>query len=562
MIPVSKSNDLPKDTGVYLLYAEEDLLYVGKAKNIHGRVQNHLQQKPWAAKIKQIDCILLPSEEEALLTEREIIQSRRPYYNIRLRDDRSYPMIAVSLEEEYPRVFLTREKRRPERLYFGPWTDARRARKLLRVLPQIFPFRSCTGSTPGRAKNPCLDYYINRCEAPCVGKVSPKEYRKGIDRIVDFLEGRRSHIEATERQQMKEAAAQKDFERAALHRDRLRAIEKLSERGTDWGEDRNVLAAATKNQDAAVSVLEIREGRIAERRVFILRNEEGLPEEGVLEKFLELFPQKYPLSDTPELQKLAHRDARLQLIHDISRRSESSLDLEEALLSLEEIADRRPVRIEGYDIANLGESATVGAMVVFEDGTPLHRSYKTKPLQRERPDDYQSMREMIRWRSQAFLHHKDLSPFDSQRSRTLSELPDVVLIDGGAGQLGAALEVGQAMAKEGTVFLALAKREETLWNQAGPLDVSRDNPGLQLLQRVRDEAHRLSNRQHQKLRSKETFRSDLDDIPGLGAKKQAALLQHFGSIEKILSASPEELCQVPGIGQSLARKILQHLSSC
>lgn len=574
MIQAEDRKDLPRETGVYFFYDKAgDLLYVGKAKDIRSRVGGHFAspQKPWIEKVAKIDFLLLPSEEEALLTERELVLSRRPRYNISLRDDKSYPMIAVSLDEEYPRVYITREKRKKGRVYFGPWTDAKRARKLLLTLPQVFPFRSCSGKEPGRSSgNPCLDYHIGRCGAPCVDYISKEDYRKGIDEIIAFLSGKRRQAQSREKEKMQQAAAAKDYERAALHRDRLEALQKLSPRKGGWGEDRDAVGVFCDKDEASVALLEVREGVIAETRSFLLVNKGELSEEEVVRQFLMqnsssaplLLPGQVQRGKSAELLRLAEKNAKLNLMKDRAQRATGSLQISEAMRQLQDAsgAERSPLRIEGYDVANIGEEDTVGSMVVFEGGQRKRSHYRTFGIESEgKPDDYRSMAEMIRRRVAAFLKMEAMSPYDKERDESFSALPDLVLVDGGKGQLSAALRELKPFTDRGVMVVAIAKKQEELFSKKGQLLLPPTSPASMLLQRVRDEAHRTSNARHQKLREKRMKRSLLDGLKGVGPKKKEALLAHFGSAEDVAKAGVEELRKVPGISDKLARSIHSQL---
>jgi excinuclease ABC subunit C len=550
---VEEREKLPQETGVYLFWKGDCLLYVGKAKKIRQRVLQHFrpQQKHWISEVTRIEFMLLPNEEEALLSERELIYSKKPRYNIRLRDDRSYPRIAISLDEEFPRVYLTREHSHPGRLYFGPWTDARRAKQLLAALPAIYPFRSCTGQAPGRGQNPCLDYYIDRCQAPCVGKVSKEDYRLGIDQIIRFLRGYRKEAEQSVEARMREAAKNKNFEAAALYRDRLRALRRVSERGREWGEDRNVVHFSGD----LLTVLQIREGRIAEKRTLLLESEGNLSE--ALELLEDIEPElplvvsgKDPIDE--ELLRLAEQNGRWAK----KQEPESSLPSQRALRDLQSIVGIYPRSIEGYDVANLGEQNTVAGIVFFLEG--VKTSAKSFPLVREdRPDDYASIEAALAARSDAWLHHSNLSPFDPACDKHLARRPDLILIDGGPGQLSAALRGGKNLQEAGSVFLSIAKRQEKVFSPSGLVHPSQ--PSRELLQQIRDAVHQEANSRHRQERSRDMLRSPLDDIPGLGPVRRQALLKRFPGADPIRQASVEEIAQVPGISRELSQKIKEAL---
>ena len=415
--------DLPDSPGVYLFYDEEgELLYVGKARSIRKRVASHFSggETRLTSRVERFDVLVTANEAEALLAEQSFIKRHRPRFNIRLRDDKSYPYVAVSLDEDYPRVYFTREKHRSGRAYFGPFSSAKRVRETLDLLGKLFQFRTCEGAEPGRRSgSPCLDYYIKRCGAPCVGYVSREEYRRNIDAIVDFLSGRYRQVEADEQAKMDEAAAAREFERAAIHRDRLAAIRSLFERQRIAGGSvgtADLIGVAAEGADANVQVFQVRDGILAERQSFYLENqaerEPGRGRRGVHRPVLlglavdpedgrrralrdreraELLAEALgerrgaPVEvrvaergDKRRLRELAERNARLALDQDRLRREhrrqrrvESLADLRDAL-GMEEL----PVRIEGFDISNLGGEHTVASMVVFQGGATKKADYR------------------------------------------------------------------------------------------------------------------------------------------------------------------------------------------
>ncbi|HTB49827.1 MAG TPA: excinuclease ABC subunit UvrC [Solirubrobacteraceae bacterium] len=601
---------LPDKPGVYLLRdAKGRVIYVGKAKSIRKRVASHFSkaQVPsspghaeMVAAVETIECVVVASEAEALLAEQSFIKQYRPRFNIRLRDDKSYPFIAISLDEEYPRVYFTRERHRSRRAYFGPYSSAKRVRSTLEVLAKVFMYRSCTGSEPGRRSgSPCLDYYIKRCEAPCVGYVTREDYRRSIDGVIDFLSGRFSTIERDIEQRMQAASAKLDYEQATLERNRLRAVRSLMERqrvakqsiGTF-----DAVAVALDGRDANAQVFQVRDGILSDRHSFYLSNETERDIAEVAEEFLLQYyggPTSIPallvtqreLADRPVLAEalsrrrggpvelrasergdkhrileLAERNALLALdqerLRDERRHQHRAQALErlQSALSLDAI----PVRIECFDISNLGGTHTVASMVVFEGGAPKKSDYRRfKIRMTEGPDDYASMAEVLSRRFTRWEQQADFSPHDPAHDASFAALPNVVVIDGGKGQLAAGLVPLAGFRERGVAVISLAKRIEEVFvpGRPEPLLLDHSSPELQLLQRVRDEAHRFAITHHRSRRDSAMTGSLLDGLPGIGPARKRALLTHFGSPDAILAASREELQGVPGLPAKTARDI-------
>jgi excinuclease ABC subunit C len=601
---------LPDAAGVYLFYdAGDELLYVGKARSIRKRVASHFSggEPRLTSRIDRIDFLVTANEAEALLAEQSFIKRHRPRFNIRLRDDKSYPYVCVSLDEAYPRVYFTREKHRSGRAYFGPFSSAKRVRETLDLLGKLFQFRTCEGAEPGRRSgSPCLDYYIKRCGAPCVGYVSREEYRRNVDAIVDFLSGRYRQVEADEEQKMEAAAAAHEFERAALHRDRLKAIQSLFERqrvaGTSLGAI-DLIGVAAEATDANAQVFQVRDGILAERQSFYLDNQAEREPAEVAEEFIGQYYSASPAvprtivvgpylaeraellaaalsekrgapvevrvaerGDKRRLRELAERNARLALDQDRLRREhrrqrrvDSLADLREAL-QMEEL----PVRIEGFDVSNIGGQHTVASMVVFEGGATKKADYRRFRVRGERSngsDDFASMEEVLGRRVNRYLEQVDLSPHDGKRDESFASLPSLVVVDGGKGQLGAAMRALGPFVARGATVVSLAKREEEVFvpGRPVPLDLAADSEASKLLQRVRDEAHRFAIDHHRGRRERAMTGSVLDGLPGVGPVRKRALLQHFGSPERFLAASREELEAVPGVPGKLAREIHEQL---
>ncbi len=606
---------LPDAPGVYLFYDKRDeLLYVGKARSIRKRVGGHFSGggSRLTARVERIDTLVTANEAEALLAEQSFIKRHRPHFNIRLRDDKSYPYVCVSLDEEYPRVYFTREKHRPHRAYFGPFSSAKRVRETLDLLGKLFQFRTCEGAEPGRRSgSPCLDYYIKRCGAPCVGHVSQEEYRANIDAIVDFLSGRYRQVEAEEEAKMQAVAEAEEFERAALHRDRLKAIRSLFERQRIAGGSvgtADLIGVAVEGADANAQVFQVRDGILAERQSFYLENEAERDQAEVAEEFIGQYYSASPAvpktivvgpylrdragviaealserrgapvevrvaerGDKRRLRELAERNARLALDQDRLRREHRRARRVESLASLSEALgmEELPVRIEGFDISNIGGEHTVASMVVFEGGATKkadYRRFKVRGEAREAasvgPDDFASMEEVLARRVARYLEQVDLSPHDGKRDASFASLPSLIVIDGGKGQLAAGMKVLQPFAERGVTVVSLAKRLEEVYvpGRPDPLDLSAESEASKLLQRVRDEAHRFAIEHHRGRRDRAMTGSVLDGLKGIGPARKRALLNHFGSPERFLAATREELEAVPGLPGKVGREIHEQLN--
>ena len=607
---------LPDQPGVYV-FADEDgkVLYVGKARSIRKRVGGHFSRthsrEEMVERIASIDFLVTDSEAEALLAEQAFIKRHRPQFNIRLRDDKSYPYIGISLDEEFPRVYFTRERHRSQRIYFGPYSSAKRVRETLDLLGRLFQYRTCDGPEPGRRSGvPCLDYYIKRCAAPCVGYVDREEYRRGIDAIVAFLSGRYRDVERDLERKMAEAAAAEEFERAAVFRDRLEAVRSLMERRSVAGESldsADLIAVAVEGAEANAQVFQVRDGVLAERHGFYLANEAGGDEAEVTEEFLAQYYSAAPsiprlivvgpaLSERAEvvaealssrrggpvevrvaergskrrLRELAERNAVLALAQDKLRQERRRAQRVDALSALQDALglDVLPVRVEGYDISNIGGEHTVASMVVFQGGAPRkadYRRFRIRGTHRngaDGPNDFAAMEEVLSRRVSQLLEQSDRSPHDPERDESFAAVPDLIVIDGGKGQLSAGMKVLEPLIERGTSVIGLAKRLEEVYlpGRSEPLEIPQDSEGLRLMQRVRDEAHRFAIDHHRGRRDKAMTGSLLDELRGVGPKRKRALLEYFGSPERLVAASREELEAVPGIPGKLARDIHRQLN--
>jgi excinuclease ABC subunit C len=606
---------LPDQPGVYLFRdGNGRVIYVGKAKSVRKRVASHFSkaQVPsspghaeMVAAVEHIECVVVASEAEALLAEQSFIKQYRPRFNIRLRDDKSYPYIAISLDEDYPRVYFTRERHRGNRAYFGPYSNAKRVRSTLEVLAKVFMFRSCTGAEPGRRSgNPCLDYYIKRCGAPCVGYVSREEYRASIDGVIDFLSGRFAAIERDLEQRMRAAAAAEEFEQATLERNRLQAVRSLLERRRVTGESMgtfDAVAVAIDGREANGQVFQVRDGVLSDRQSFYLSNETERDLGEVAEEFMlqyydgqisipALLVVQPDVGERPALAdalaarregpvelraaergekrrilELADRNARLALDQDklrSERRREGRVQALEGLQTALGL-DAPPIRLECFDISNLGGTHTVASMVVFEGGAPKKSDYRRFKIRSTEgaPDDFASMAEVLSRRFAQWERQADISPHDPEYDASFAALPNLVVIDGGKGQLAAGMAPLRGFRDRGVAVISLAKRIEEVFQpgRAAPLVLDHSTPELQLLQRIRDEAHRFAITHHRIRRDRAMTSSLLDELPGIGPSRKRALLAHFGSPEAVVAASREQLQTVPGLPAKVGRDLHEAL---
>jgi excinuclease ABC subunit C len=603
---------LPNAPGVYLFGdAGGRVLYVGKAKSIRKRVASHFSGRSAGAaidllsRVDRIDVVETENEAEALLAEQNFIKQHRPPFNIRLRDDKSYPYIGISLDEDFPRVYFTRERHRPGRAYFGPFSNAKRVRETLDLLGKLFPYRTCEGREPGRASgSPCLDYYIKRCQAPCVDYISKEDYRRNIEAIVDFLSGRYRQIERELMAGMQEAADEQQFERAAAYRDRLRAVRSLFERQRVARESIgtvDVIAVAVDETDANAQVFQVRDGVLADRQSFYLENRAGRDEAEVAEEFaLQYYGTSLSIpgeivgpeslvqaagvqgaleqrrggpvevrharrGDKRRIYELAERNAKLALEQDKLRTQRRRQQRVDALNDLREALsmDALPVRIECFDVSNLGPSHPVASMVVFEGGAPKKSDYRRFKLRDlgGRQDDFAGMEEVLTRRMAQFNEQLERSPHDPAHDRSFASLPALIVIDGGKGQLSSGMGPLAEFVERGVCVVSLAKRLEEVFvpGRKRPIVLPADSVALQLLQRLRDEAHRFAIEHHRIRRDRSMKASILDELPGIGPARKRTLLRHFGSPERFLAATREELESVPGLPGKVARRLHEQL---
>ena len=599
-----KIRTLPRGPGVYLFRDEEgEVLYVGKAKSLRSRVRSYFQRgdarvgaAQLAERIADVEVIVTRTEAEALHLEQNLVKRHRPPFNIRLRDDKSFPYIAVTLTDEYPRVMFTRERHRRGTVYFGPYANAKKVRETLDVLNRVFRFRPCEGPRPGRHSGiPCLDFHIDRCFAPCIGAISREGYAEIVDGVIGFLSGDTQTIQDELGERMREAAAEERFEEAARYRNRLFSIRHLADRQAT--EKRavgtvDVIGLAVDGDRAAVQVFPLRDGKMIDRHGFHLENVAGEDSQSILEAFvLEYYggaPSTPPevlvpaaIADTAALAEflterrgsrvvvrtplrgekrrlveLATENARLAVEADAAVREAARSKRIAALEELREVLNLEslPVRIECFDVSNIQGESIVASMTVFVDGRPKNAHYRTFAIRGlDGQDDVGAMHEAV---SRRFAHARVGEPDES-----FSRMPNLVVVDGGRGQLAAALAALGELDLPRVAVIALAKREEEVFvpGIAAPIVLDRSSPALQLLQRIRDEAHRVALRYHRRKRGARSMETIFETLPGVGPVRRRAIIRHFGSVERFLAASQEELEGVPGLPQKTARALYAQL---
>jgi excinuclease ABC subunit C len=600
---------LPAKPGVYIFRdSRGDPLYIGKAKSLRPRVRSYFQaagatgraqigQLP--GRVENIEVIVTGNEVEALHLEQNLVKRYRPPFNVKLRDDKSFPYIAVTASDDFPRVMFTRERHRPGVLYFGPYATAKKVRQTLEVLNRVFQFRPCEGPKPGRHSGiPCLDFHIERCKAPCVGYITKEAYGEIVDGVIEFLSGETDPIQRDLDRRMREAAAGERFEEAARYRNRLRAVQHLAERQAADRRatgDVDVIGIAAEDDRAAVQVFPLRGGKMIDRYSFHLENVGGQDLGSLLEAFaVEYYgttpripPQIVVPRDSGDLraleewlserrgarvelraaergekrrlQELAAENARVELTSDSWSREQKRLRRVEALEELREALNLEslPLRIECFDISTIQGEGTVGSMVVFEDANARKAHYRKFAVRGlDGQDDFASMAQVV---SRRFARLGDVTVEDYDES--FAQSPNLVVVDGGKGQLSAALAAMQEFDLPRVAVIALAKREEEVFVPGRP-DAIRLDPhsaGHQLLRRIRDEAHRFALGYHRQRRSAHSFESMLDELEGVGPVRRRALLRHFGSAEGVVAASQEELEGVPGVPPKTARRIYAQL---
>ena len=598
---------LPQEPGVYLFRDKrEKIIYVGKAQSLRSRVRSYFQRssgridpktRELQAQIADFEVVRTSTATEALILENELIKRHQPRYNVMLKDGKSYPYIRVT-NEQWPRVISTRRIVHDGSQYFGPFTSAGSVHRLLDLLKRLFPYRPCDIEITGNAERPCLYFHIGRCLGPCTGAASQGEYMRAIEGVKLFLNGRGEELIPAMRAEMELAAEDLDFERAAKLRDDISAIEHVLERQnivSGRGDDADVLAVAqTAGGEAGVQVTFVRNGKMLGSEHFPLagtRVDDEAPQ--LLASFVSQYYQDAAVvpgelvlgHDLPDAETIVEflagrRGLKVKLTVPQRGRKRQLLDMTAAsadenlkqsrlrwlnneqklTAALTELSDALelpgvPHRIECYDISTLQGTNTVGSMVVFEDGKPAKKEYRRFSIRDvEGQDDFASMHEVL---SRRFKRALDQEQTESWRS-----MPDLVIVDGGKGQLSAALRALNALGVE-TPLAALAKENEELFlpGRAVPVILPRDSQSLYLVQRIRDEAHRFAVTYQRKKRTKSAFRSELDELKGVGPKRKQALIRTFGSVKRIREATVDDIASIDGIGPALAREIHESLQS-
>lgn len=592
-----------------------DVVYIGKARRLRDRVRSYfgsarsLEPKVYALSqtVRTIEHVVTNTEAEALHLEATLVKRHQPIYNVRLKDDKHYPYLKVDVQNPWPRVTITRRVENDGARYFGPYASAGSVRRTLDVVKKLFPWRSCTKEITGTDPRPCLDYYIKRCIAPCTAFCTPEEYREVIDQTVLFLEGRSSEVKQHLVAEMERASEALEFERAARVRDQLQAVERITERqrmATTRYLDADVFALARQEDEACVQAFFVRGTVVADTDSFMLDGTQDASDKEILGAFLAQFyesatyvPKTVLLPFEPDDREYLEamlRDARgtivevrvpergelRGLVSTAEENAKESLRMhhvrwvadrdktDSALSMLQEELDlpSAPQRIECYDISTIQGTSTVASMVVFKDGQPANSEYRRFRIKTvEGQDDFASMREVLtrRFKKIAERRRAELSgqTVDLPEPSPWDEVPGLVIIDGGKGQLGAALDVMRDLGLRDVPVCGLAKQEEEIFvaDVADSIVLPRTSEALYLVQRIRDEAHRFAITYHRNVRGKAATQSVLDGIPGIGPKRKRALLRKFGSVKNVRAAPIEEIAATVGFTQRLAETVKRSL---
>lgn len=593
-----KFASMPTGPGVYMMKdVAGKILYVGKAVSLRQRVRSYFQDsatphaltKPMLRYVHDIDTILTASDVDALILENNLIKEHQPRYNIRLKDDKRYPYLKVTVNEPFPGLYITRQIENDGAKYFGPFVHTRATRQTIKELTKVFPIRTCSLElkVSGNQHRVCLDYHIQRCPGPCADLTSIEGYDQIVRNVRQFLGGDKAEVLKDLTAKMETAAAALDFEVAAKYRDQIENVkEAIAKQNLDnpTAENEDVIGIAQVGDEACVQVLMIRDGRLIEREHYFLRNSSDSAVE-TLTAFVQQYyqdasfiPKTILLPDNIDMPEaiqhwlsekrgstvtlyIPQRGRKRQLVEMAAKNASIILEQKEqhvvfksddnpALIELQELLDlpHPPIRIEAFDISNLGDRFPVASMVVIEDAEPAKSEYRRFKIRTvEGQNDYAMMGEVVTRRLRRAIEE--------------NRFPDLILIDGGKGQLNAACEVLKTLDLSHLPIIGLAKRFEHIFlpGRSAPIVLRRDNPTLHLIQRLRDEAHRFAITYHRKRRSRALNQSVLDEIPNVGIKRKQALLQHFGAIEKIHQASLDELLAVKGIPHGVAATIHKHL---
>jgi excinuclease ABC subunit C len=597
----AKLGTLPARPGVYLFKDKEgEVIYVGKAASLRSRVKSYFgapsnlppKIQQLVPMIQDLEFVITGSEQEALILECDTIKRYAPRFNASLKDNKTFPYLKIDIKEDWPGVYITRRMQKDGARYFGPFASAGSMRKTLRLIKKIFPYRSCSKRIDGKDKRPCLDYHIHQCLGPCIGAVDKDEYGEVINQVVLFLQGKQEVILRELNARMKAAADQLQFEKAALLRDQIDAIEEVIEGqriATTLQGEKDVIALALNETLACVELFSIRNNKLVGQEPFVMEGvQEELPGQimtGFVKQYYasasyipSLILLQHPV-DEPEVLsqwlsqqrgskvrlEVPQRGAKKKLVETVAENAARGLQMarlkemraEVVSAGLQELKNslhlhRMPQRIECYDVSNIQGTLAVASMVVLEKGWPKPAHYRRFRIRTVAgADDYAMIQETLRRRFKRGLAGEG----------AWGIVPDLVLIDGGKGQLNAAVEVRHELGLDSIPMASLAKENEEVFvpRASRPVSLAKDSPALHVLQRARDEAHRFAISYHKKLRRKEVVRSVLDDIPGIGPKRKKALLKRFGSIKAIKETPLQELSQTEGITSALAKKIKEFL---
>lgn len=590
---------IPDKPGVYLMKDNlGEIIYVGKASSLKKRIRSYFRKGNRSYKtsimidyIDDFDYIVTDTEMESFILEANLIKKHQPQFNIRLKDDKTYPFIKITIQEDFPRIKKTRILKKDESKYFGPFSDVNAIYKTINILKDLFKLRSCNYdiSEDKQLERPCLNYYIDKCLAPCVGKISSKDYHKLIDQVILFLSGRQKDLINKIKKEMNKAAQEQNYEKAARYRDAIKAVTEISRQQKVMSEDdidRDIIAII-EDDFYCVQLLLVKNGKLIGQEYFIVETFEKKSLKEVMSSFLQQYYEqaaqlpdeillnteinnekilsnrlkqlkektvkvKVPVKGNKKrLVEMAVENAKQNLKKERIKRKYENKRTVEAVKKLAEYlnVDILPSHIEGFDISNIQGTDPVASLVVFKEGRASKSDYRRFKIRHKKgPDDYQMMREVIKRRYQRVLKED-------------KRLPDLILIDGGKGQLNAAVEVLKKLNLEHLNIIGLAKREEEVFipNRKEAINIPKNSPALHLLQRVRDEAHRFAINYHRKLRSRRITYSMLERIPKIGPKRKKALLSYFGSLAKIKDASKKELMEVDGISKNLAQNIKEYL---
>ncbi len=594
---------LPAKPGVYIFKDDEGkVIYVGKAANLRSRVRSYFglftglptRTQKLVSRTKDLEFLITGSEQEAMILECNLIKKHLPQFNVHLKDNKSFPYLRIDLDEEWPRVEITRRVRKDGARYFGPYASAGSIRRTLRLIKRVFPYRNCNKRIEGNERRPCLNYYIHRCLGPCAGAVEKHEYDQMIKQVVLFLQGRQEMILPELNVRMKEASQQLRFEKAAQLRDQIKAIEEVIEGqriALALQGDQDIVGLAYDEKQAYAEVFFVRDDKLIGREHFVIEGILDEAPEQIMTGFVKqyysaasrippLILLQHPVDETAMLSRwlsgqrgskvrlrVPLRGAKKKLVDTAAENAARGFQMarakqmraEAAGSGLKDLKDMLalpglPLRIECYDVSNIQGNWATGSMVVLEKGLPRPAHYRRFRIKTAAcADDYAMLRETLRRRFGRGL----------KGGGSWAIIPDVVLIDGGRGQLNAAVEVMGELGLDSVPVISLAKGQEEVYvpDRAHPLRIAADSPALHILQRARDEAHRFAVTYHRKLRARGATASAVNGIAGIGPRRKKALLDRFGSVEGIRRASLEELSETKGISPALARRLSEYLGS-